>query len=146
MRLSSLLALFLLLPIVSASARNSDSFYIERRGDLCLVAYCSEHSLLPNDSYRFFKTGKDEVFGPRPEMSDGERQERKRRAGIAYLRGEEQTIEDMAADDDVDVAEVCGQYELHISLGKIVASRRAKGSLPLSDPPSRRPPSAPRQT
>ena len=138
--------MFLLVPIVSASARNSDWLDLERRNDLGLVSYCSAHGLLPKDSYRFFKAGMDEVFGPSPETPDGERHKRKRRAGIAYLRGEEQTIEDMAADDDVDVAKVCGQYEAHISLGKIAASRRAKGSLPPSDPPSRRPPSAPRQT
>ena len=42
---------------------------------------------------------------------------------MAYLEGEEQSIEDMAAANGVDVAEVCGQYKLHISLGKLIASR-----------------------
>ncbi|WP_019998997.1 hypothetical protein [Aureimonas ureilytica] len=112
-----------LAPVAVAHAQDSEAFYLEKRNDLGLVAYCGERGLLPEDGYRFFKAGMNEIFGSRPETPEGELHEAKGRAGIAYLQGEEQTIEDMAADYEVDVAEVCGQYKSHISLGKIAASR-----------------------
>ncbi|ALN72570.1 hypothetical protein [Aureimonas sp. AU20] len=126
MRLRVLLASFLLLPIAQAIAQDSDPFYLEKRNDLGLVAYCSAHGMLPDDGYRFFKAGVDEIFGPRTNTPEGDLHERKGRDGIAYLQGEEQSIQEMAAAYDVDIAEVCGQYKVHISLGKIAASRRAK--------------------
>ena len=126
MRLRAVLALLTLLPIVQAFAEDSDPFYLERRNDLGLVAYCSQHGMLPDDSYRYFKAGMDEMFGPTRESPEGDRHERKGREGIAYLQGEEQSIQDMAAANEVDVAEVCGQYKVHISLGKVIAHRPAK--------------------
>ena len=123
MRLKLAVLIFALSPIAGASAGEDDAFYLEKRNDLGIVAYCAEHGMLPDDGYRFFKAGMDEIFGSRPETPEGELHEAKGREGIAYLQGEEQTIEDMAADYEVEVAEVCAQYKTHISLGKIAASR-----------------------
>lgn len=125
MRLRVLLALFVLVPIAQAFAEGSDSFYLERRNDLGLVAYCSEHGMLPDDSYRYFKAGMDEIFGQTRNTPEGDLHERKGREGRAYLQGEEQSIEDLAAANEVDVAEVCDQYKVHISLGKVIAHRPA---------------------
>ena len=123
MRLGFIVLILVFTPIAAAFAQDGDAFYLEKRNDLGLVAYCSERGMLPEEGYRFFKAGMDEIFGPRPETPEGKLHEAKGRAGIAYLQGEEQTIEEMAADYEVDVVEVCGQYKSHISLGKIAASR-----------------------
>lgn len=126
MRRQVLFAVLLSMSLVQAWAQDSDPVYLEKRNDLGLVAYCSEHDMLPKDSERFFKLGIDEVHGRHADTPEGDLHERKGREGIAYLQGEEQSIGDMAAAYQVDVAEVCAQYKLPISLGKLIAARPAK--------------------
>ncbi len=116
--------LTVIVPCASAFAQDSNRDYLEHRNDLGLIAYCSSKGLLPDDSPRYFAIGIDEIFGKQSSTPKGDLHERKGRDGIAYLDGEEQTIAELAADNKVQVSDVCDQYKLKIKLAKIIALKK----------------------
>ncbi|WP_320200682.1 hypothetical protein RMR16_025015 (plasmid) [Agrobacterium sp. rho-13.3] len=105
----------------------SDPSYLEKRNDLGLVAYCTSKGLLPPDSEQFFKAGIDGIYGDLPSNLEADYHENRGRDGIVHLQGEEQSIDDLATENDVAVSEVCNQYKQQITLGKIMA-RNASGA------------------
>lgn len=121
------LAPYALVPSASASAQDSSRAYLEHRNDLGLIAYCSDKGWLPADSTQFFEIGIAEIYGKPSPTPKGDLHERKGREGISHLEGEEQTLAELAAENNVEVAEVCEQYKVQIKLGKaIAAGKKAK--------------------
>jgi hypothetical protein len=103
----------------------ADSAYLERRNDHGIVVYCSSKGLLDADAEQFFKVGTDEMFGEVKNTPEADLHEQKGRDGISYLQGEEQSLADLAEANDVSVAEVCGKYKAQITLGRMMAKRKA---------------------
>ena len=116
----------LLLSSVTALAQTSaDPAYLERLNDHGIVAYCSEQGLLEPDSEEFFRVGTVEIFGEIEPSPEADLHEQKGRDGISYLQGDEQSLEDLAAANDVDVKAVCERYKSQVTLGRMMAKNRA---------------------
>ena len=104
---------------------NSDPSYLEKRNDLGIIAFCSGKGLLEGDSEKYFKVGINEIYGELPSSDEAELHEQKGRDGISYLQGDEQSLDDLAAANNVDVAAVCNQYKGQVTLGKMMAKRKS---------------------
>ena len=118
---------FLLLSSLTVFAQtNIDPDYLERRNDQGIVGYCIGRGLLASDSEEFFRVGTEEIFGEVETSAEADLHEQKGREGISYLQGEEQTLEDLASANDVDIQAVCEQYKPQITLGRMMAENRAK--------------------
>ncbi|WP_235818504.1 hypothetical protein [Brucella grignonensis] len=116
----------LLLSSVTALAQTStDEAYLERRNDQGIVAYCSDQGFLEPDSEEFFHVGTVEIFGEVEPSPEADLHEQKGRDGISYLQGDEQSLEDLAAANDVDVKAVCEQYKSQVTLGRMMAKNKA---------------------
>ncbi|SFK56004.1 hypothetical protein [Methylorubrum salsuginis] len=109
-----------------ALAQDSNRDYLEHRNDLGIIAYCSSKGMLPDDSAHYFAIGIDTLFGKQSSTPKGDLHEKKGRDGIVHLDGDEQTLAELAADNNVPVSEVCDQYKLKIKLSRIIA----KGKKP----------------
>lgn len=114
-----------LLTPAHAQGGAGDPAYLERRNDQGIVGYCTGKGFLEADSETYFRIGTEEVFGPVKSTAEADLHEQKGRDGISYLRGEEQTLSDLAKENGVDLAKVCGQYKGQITLGKLMAKRKA---------------------
>jgi len=119
-------ATFLLLSSLTAFAQtNADPNYLERRNDHGIVAYCSGRGLLEVDAEKYFRIGTEEIFGEVETSPEADLHEQKGREGISYLQGDEQTLEDLATANDVDIQAVCEQYKSQVTLGRMMAKNRA---------------------
>lgn len=110
--------------IATSYARDSSSYYLESRNDLGLVAFCASKGLLPGDSERFFKAHIEEFYRKLPPTAGGDLHESKGRQGISYLQGDEQPLEELAAANGVELADVCHEYRNQIFMGKLITKRQ----------------------
>lgn len=103
---------------------SSDPSYLEKRNDLGIIAFCSGKGLLAEDSETFFQISIDEIYGEMPDSEEADLHEQKGRDGISYLQGDEQSLDDLAAANNVDVAAVCDQYKSQVTLGRMIAKQK----------------------
>jgi len=116
----------LLLSSVTTLAQNNEHpAYLERLNDQGIVAYCSDLGFLEPDSEKFFRVGTEAIFGEVESSAEADLHEQKGRDGISYLQGDEQSLEDLAAANEVDVKEVCEQYKSQVMLGRMMAKNKS---------------------
>jgi len=119
------LTILLLFSISALSQTNADEAYLERQNDQGIVAYCIAQGFLEPDSEEFFHVGTVAIFGEVAPSPEAELHVQKGRDGISYLQGDEQSLEDLAAANDVDVKTVCKQYKSQVTLGRMMAKNKA---------------------
>lgn len=124
-RAISTLKILLLYSISALSQTSADEAYSERQNDQGIVAYCIAHGFLESDSEEFFHVGTVAIFGEVAPSPEAELHVQKGREGISYLQGDEQSLEDLAAANDVDVKAVCEQYKSQVTLGRMMAKNKA---------------------
>lgn len=119
------LTILLLSSVSAVSQTSADEAYLERQNDQGIVAYCIAQGFLEPDSEEFFHVGTVAIFGEVEPSPEAELHIQKGRDGISYLQGDEQSLEDLAEANDVDVKAVCEQYKSQITLGRMMAKNKA---------------------
>ncbi|MCX2697559.1 MULTISPECIES: hypothetical protein [Ochrobactrum] len=118
------LTIMMLSSVTALAQANADPAYLERRNDQGIVAYCSNLGFLEPDSEEFFHVGTEEIFGEVESSAEADVHEQKGREGISYLQGDEQSLSDLAAANDVDVKTVCAQYKSQVTLGRMMKKNK----------------------
>ncbi|MGU3575496.1 hypothetical protein ACLBWZ_08180 [Brucellaceae bacterium C25G] len=118
------LTAMLLSPIISFAQVNTDPAYLERRNDEGIVTYCIQLGFLENDSEEFFRVGTEAIFGEVETSAEADEHEQKGRDGISYLQGDEQSLDDLAEANEVEVKDVCEQYKPQVTIGRMMAKNK----------------------
>ncbi len=119
-------AILFLSSITATAQATVDRAYLERMNDQGIVAYCTTQGFLEPDAEHFFQVGTVEIFGVVDPSPSAELHQKKGREGISFLQGDEQSLEDLAAANEVSVKEVCAQYKSHVTLGRMMEKNKAR--------------------
>lgn len=111
---------------VQLNGRDKDQGYLEMRNDLGIVAYCAGKGLLAEDSEAAFRAGMEKLYGEKPASAEADLHEQKGREGISWLQGDGQTVDELAADNDVTVRDICEDYRKQVNIGRVILESRQK--------------------
>lgn len=118
------LASLAVLATATSYARDTGSHYLKTRNDLGLVAFCTSKGLLPSNAERFFKFHIGDFHRKFPPAPGGDLHESKGREGISYLLGDEQPLEELAAANGVELADMCHEYRNEIFMGELISKKQ----------------------